>query len=118
MAVVVETTQPHHTLWGDAFIRLKRNRLAMAGGIIIANASQELKRFAERFRLPVTMTLMGLGGFPGDHPLSLGMLGMHGTAYANHAVQQSDLIIAIGARFDDRVTGKIEAFAPQAKSFI
>ncbi len=61
------------------------------------------------------MTLMGLGSFPGTHPLSLGMLGMHGTYRANMAVMESDLLIAIGARFDDRVTGKIEAFAPQAK---
>ena len=61
------------------------------------------------------MTLMGLGGFPGTHELSLGMLGMHGTAYANHAVMESDLIIAIGARFDDRVTGRIDVFAPYAK---
>ena len=61
------------------------------------------------------MTLMGLGGFPGNHELSLGMLGMHGTAYANHAITESDLIIAVGARFDDRVTGRLDAFAPGAK---
>ncbi len=61
------------------------------------------------------MTLMGLGGFPGNHPLSLGMLGMHGTYRANMAVMESDLLIAVGARFDDRVTGKLESFAPQAK---
>ena len=64
---------------------------------------------------PVTMTLMGLGCFPGTHPLSLGMLGMHGTYRANMAVNHSDLLFAIGARFDDRVTGKIEDFAPHAK---
>ncbi|MFH1552790.1 MAG: biosynthetic-type acetolactate synthase large subunit [Candidatus Omnitrophota bacterium] len=84
------------------------------GGIILAGASKELFRFAKKANIPVTMTLMGLGAFPGDDPLSLGMLGMHGTAYANHAVQGADLIIAIGARFDDRVTGRLDTFAPNA----
>src|SRR5690606_20185827 len=65
--------------------------------------------------LPRTMTLTGLGAFPGDHPLSLGMLGMHGTVYANYAVDQADLLIAVGARFDDRVTGDVKKFAPHAK---
>jgi acetolactate synthase-1/2/3 large subunit len=85
------------------------------GGIISSNASKELILLAERAGIPVTMTLMGLGGFPGNHLLSLGMLGMHGTYRANMAVQESDLLIAVGARFDDRVTGKLESFAPQAK---
>jgi acetolactate synthase-1/2/3 large subunit len=85
------------------------------GGVIISGASKDLKEFAEHAEIPVTMTLMGLGGFPGTHKLSLGMLGMHGTYYANMAVQDSDLLIAIGMRFDDRVTGKLEAFAPHAK---
>ncbi|GAB4417948.1 MAG: biosynthetic-type acetolactate synthase large subunit [Thermodesulfovibrionales bacterium] len=85
------------------------------GGVIISGASKELKELAEHTEIPVTMTLMGLGGFPGTHHLSLGMLGMHGTYYANKAVQESDLLIAIGMRFDDRVTGKIDAFAPNAK---
>jgi acetolactate synthase I/II/III large subunit len=85
------------------------------GGVITAGAHKELKVFAETTRFPVTMTLMGLGCFPGTHPLSLGMLGMHGTYRANMAVSHSDLLFAIGARFDDRVTGKIEDFAPHAK---
>ncbi len=85
------------------------------GGVITSGAYRELEKLAEKIQAPVTMTLMGLGGFPGTHELSLGMLGMHGTAYANHAVMESDLIIAIGARFDDRVTGRIDAFAPYAK---
>lgn len=85
------------------------------GGIIISGAHGELKELAEKGKLPVTMTLLGLGGFPGDHELSLGMLGMHGTVYANKSIQASDLIVAVGARFDDRITGKIEAFAPNAK---
>jgi len=85
------------------------------GGIIAAGASQELAEFARRLRLPVTMTLMGLGGFPGYDPLWLGMLGMHGTYQANMAVGHCDLLLAIGARFDDRVTGKVAEFAPKAK---
>lgn len=85
------------------------------GGVISSGASAELRELAEHTSTPVTMTLMGLGGFPGTHQLSLGMLGMHGTYYANKTVQDSDLLIAIGMRFDDRVTGKIEGFAPHAK---
>jgi acetolactate synthase-1/2/3 large subunit len=96
-------------------LKSKKPVLYVGGGIISSNASKELTLFAERLGIPVTMTLMGLGGFPGNHSLSLGMLGMHGTYWANMAVMESDLLIAIGSRFDDRVTGKIEAFAPQAK---
>lgn len=96
-------------------LKSKRPILYVGGGIISSNASKELALFAERLGIPVTMTLMGLGSFPGNHPFSLGMLGMHGTYWANMAVMESDLLIAIGSRFDDRVTGKIEAFAPQAK---
>jgi acetolactate synthase-1/2/3 large subunit len=75
----------------------------------------ELKAIAEKLQAPVTMTLQGLGAFPESHKLSLGMLGMHGTWYANMAVHHADLLVAIGARFDDRVTGKVESFAPEAK---
>ena len=96
-------------------LKSKRPVLYTGGGIISSNASKELTLLAERLGIPVTMTLMGLGGFPGNHLLSLGMLGMHGTYRANMAVMESDLLIAVGARFDDRVTGKIESFAPQAK---
>ncbi len=85
------------------------------GGIIISNASEELRKLAQKTGIPVTTTLMGMGAMPSTSPLFLGMLGMHGTYYANHAVQKSDLIIAIGARFDDRITGKIDMFAPHAK---
>jgi acetolactate synthase I/II/III large subunit len=95
-------------------MKSKKPVLYTGGGIISSNASKELTLLAERLGIPVTMTLMGLGGFPGNHPLSLGMLGMHGTYRANMAVMESDLLIAIGSRFDDRVTGKIESFAPQA----
>jgi acetolactate synthase-1/2/3 large subunit len=85
------------------------------GGVIASEASNELIELAEKRQIPVTTTLMGMGSFPGDNPLFLGMLGMHGTKYANYAVSACDLLIAIGVRFDDRVTGKIETFAPHAK---
>src|SRR4030043_226520 len=102
----------------DLILKSKRPILYVGGGIISSNASKELTLFAEKLGIPVTMTLMGLGGFPGNHSLALGMLGMHGTYRANMAVVEADLLIAIGSRFDDRVTGKIEAFAPQAKFII
>ncbi|TFG44963.1 MAG: biosynthetic-type acetolactate synthase large subunit, partial [Candidatus Brocadiia bacterium] len=93
----------------------KKGVIIAGGGVVLSGASKELKELAEFADIPVTMTLMGLGSFPGTHALSLGMPGMHGTYYANTSIQESDLLIAIGMRFDDRVTGKIEAFAPQAK---
>ena len=93
----------------------KRPIIYAGGGIIISEASKELYELATRTHIPVTTTLLGLGAFPETNELSLGMLGMHGTAYANHAIMESDLIIAIGARFDDRVTGKLDEFAPHAK---
>lgn len=93
----------------------KKPIIYAGGGIITSGADLELKKLAEKIQAPVTTTFMGLGAFSGVHKLFLGMLGMHGTAYANHAVMESDLIIAIGARFDDRVTGRIDAFAPEAK---
>ncbi|MDQ1274709.1 MAG: acetolactate synthase large subunit [Euryarchaeota archaeon] len=85
------------------------------GGVVSSNASAELVELAEAIMAPVTTTLMGIGSIPTEHPLYVGMLGMHGTKYANYAIQESDLIIAVGARFDDRVTGKIESFAPNAR---
>lgn len=95
--------------------KAKRPILYVGGGVIISNASKELTEFAKKTGIPVTTTLNALGSFPENEPLSLGMLGMHGTAYANHAVQDCDLLISIGARFEDRVTGKIDEFAPHAK---
>ncbi|MFM6060209.1 MAG: biosynthetic-type acetolactate synthase large subunit [Microcystis aeruginosa] len=89
--------------------------LYVGGGAIAANAHAQIAEFAERFQLPVTTTLMGIGAFDEHHPLSVGMLGMHGTAYANFAVTECDLLIAVGARFDDRVTGKLDEFASKAK---
>jgi acetolactate synthase-1/2/3 large subunit len=85
------------------------------GGLIASGAAKELTSFARELSIPVTLTLMGLGAFPADDPLWLGMLGMHGTYRANMAVGNCDLLLAIGARFDDRVTGKIDQFAPKAK---
>ncbi len=95
--------------------KAKRPIIYAGGGIITSGAHNEIKELAEKLQAPVTWTLMGIGGFPATHKLSLGMLGMHGTAYANHSIMESDLIIAVGARFDDRVTGRLDAFAPNAK---
>jgi len=85
------------------------------GGVILSNASKELTSLAQKFSIPATTTLMGLGGFPGTSPLFLGMVGMHGTFQANMAISHCDLLLAIGARFDDRVTGKVEAFSRHSK---
>jgi acetolactate synthase-1/2/3 large subunit len=93
----------------------KRPVLYVGGGVIQSNASAELRAMAEKLKCPVTTTLHGLGSFPENNPLSLGMLGMHGTWYSNIAVHYCDVLIAVGARFDDRVTGKVEAFAADAK---
>jgi acetolactate synthase-1/2/3 large subunit len=93
----------------------KRPLLYCGGGIISANASDELRIFARKTGIPVAMTLMGLGAFPSDDPLCLDMLGMHGSVYANWAVRDCDLLLALGVRFDDRVTGKLDAFAKHAK---
>lgn len=93
----------------------KKPLIYAGGGIIISEAEKELLELAEKVNAPVTTTLMGLGGFPANNPLWVGMPGMHGTYTANKAFTDSDLVIAVGARFDDRVTGKIEGFAPNAK---
>ncbi len=93
----------------------KKPVLYVGHGAIISNAAKSLTAFARKSGIPVTTTLLGLGAFPEDDPLSLKMLGMHGTYYANHAVQNCDLLIAVGARFDDRVTGKVSDFATKAK---
>ncbi len=93
----------------------KRPLLYVGGGAVISDAHAEIAELAKRFQLPVTTTLMGKGAYDENNHLSLGMLGMHGTAYANFAVQGCDLLIAVGARFDDRVTGRLDKFAPEAK---
>ena len=98
----------------ELILSAKRPVLYVGGGITNSGAFDGLLAFAEALRLPVTPTLMGLGGFPSSHPLCLGMLGMHGTYAANMAVAEGDLLVALGVRFDDRVTGKLATFAPHA----
>ncbi len=93
----------------------KKPVILAGGGVIISGAHKQLLEFAEKINAPVTTTLLGLGGFPSNNKLFLGMPGMHGTVYANMAITDSDLIISAGCRFDDRITGKISAFAPKAK---
>jgi len=102
-------------LAAEAINASKRPVLYVGGGVIISESATEVFELATKASIPVTTTLLGLGAFPETHPLALKMLGMHGTAYANYAVTESDLVIAVGARFDDRVTGRLDAFAPEAK---
>jgi acetolactate synthase I/II/III large subunit len=96
-------------------LQAKRPVLYVGGGVISSNANKELTELADRLNIPVTMTLMGLGAYPASRRLSMGMLGMHGTYTANMAVAECDLLIAVGARFDDRVTGKLSEFATKAE---
>jgi len=102
-------------LAAKALANARRPVIYAGGGVINANASKELVELCTSDRFPVTCTLMGLGGFPAPHEQWLGMLGMHGTRAANYAMDEADLIVAIGARFDDRITGKLSEFAPRAK---
>ena len=99
----------------DLIAEADRPLLYVGGGAIAASAHDSIRLLAERYQIPVTTTLMGKGAFDENHALALGMLGMHGTAYANFAVTDCDLLIAVGARFDDRVTGKLDTFAPRAR---
>ncbi len=99
----------------EAIKKAKRPLVYAGGGVISSNASEELKQFIKKTGMPITLTLMGLGAYPGTEPEFIGMLGMHGTKTANYAVDKCDLLIAIGARFDDRVTGKLSMFAPHAR---
>jgi acetolactate synthase-1/2/3 large subunit len=93
-----------------------RRPVILAGrGVLLSGAMQALQTLAERTQTPVAMTLLGIGGFPASHPLNLGMMGMHGEAWVNHAVQEADLLLAMGMRFDDRVTGNLKNFAPNAR---
>jgi acetolactate synthase-1/2/3 large subunit len=99
----------------DLINKAKRPVIYAGGGVIASDAAFELRELAEKRKIPVTTTLMGMGAIPGNSYLNLGMLGMHGTRYANYAIGETDLLIAVGARFDDRVTGNIATFAPHAK---
>jgi acetolactate synthase-1/2/3 large subunit len=97
-------------------IQSAKRPIILAGhGVTMSRSMQELLEFAEKTRTPVAMTLLGIGGFPASHPLNLGMMGMHGEAWVNHAIQQSDLVLAMGMRFSDRVTGRLETYAAGAK---
>ena len=120
--VTVRAYRPEHKLKDTDVKKLRdmieeseRPCIYCGGGIITANATAELKQFAETYNIPVCTTLMGVGAVPEDHPLSLKWLGMHGTVYANNAANESDLLICLGARFDDRVTGPAETFAATSK---
>jgi acetolactate synthase-1/2/3 large subunit len=99
----------------EEIMKAKKPVIYVGGGALFSDAADELLEMAELTQIPVTMTLMGLGGFPGTHPLSMGMLGMHGGYWTNMAMHHADLLIAVGARFDDRVTGKLADFSPEAR---
>jgi acetolactate synthase-1/2/3 large subunit len=112
------TYEPHPGQIAKAckeILKAKRPVIYAGGGVILSDSNEELTELATKLNIPTTMTLMGLGAFPGTHKLSMGMLGMHGTYFANMAVSKCDLLIAVGARFDDRVTGRLADFAPHAK---
>ena len=96
-------------------LKAKRPVIYVGGGAVFSGAANEVRELADLTQIPVTMTVMGLGSFPGTHPLCMGMLGMHGTYCANMAMHEADLLIAVGARFDDRVTGKLSEFSPRAR---
>src|SRR5581483_2066773 len=90
--------------------------LILAGhGVMLSGAEREIVMLAERGRIPIAVTLLGIGGVAASHPLNLGMMGMHGEAWVNHAIQEADLLIALGMRFDDRVTGNLKTYAPHAR---
>ena len=121
-SIVVKMDEPLHKASSKKYVQMlgllreaKCPVVLIGGGILLGKAPEELRLFIEKTRIPVTSTLMGLSGFPGTHPLWLGMLGMHGTYYANMAISNCDLLIVLGSRFSDRVTGKIETFAANAK---
>jgi acetolactate synthase-1/2/3 large subunit len=111
---IVEGHQKQLKKAAEVINAAKRPVLYVGGGVVLSGAATELTALARKMSCPVTTTLQGLGAFPSDDPLSMGMLGMHGTWYSNMAVHHCDILIAVGARFDDRVTGKVEAFAPEA----
>src|SRR5271166_552932 len=123
-AAAPEPYRPHPMLRAEEdsvlkaaeLIRSAKRPIVLAGhGMIESGAREQVLALAERLQIPVASTLLGLGGFPASHPLSLGMMGMHGEAWVNHAIQQSDLLIACGMRFDDRVTGSLATYAVNAK---
>ena len=117
-AVIVPTFLPTQDEYEQALelIQNAKRPVILAGhGIILSGAMKEVRDFAERSGIPVALTLLGLGAFPASHPLNLGMMGMHGEAWVNHTIQEADLLLAFGMRFDDRVTGNLKTYAPNAK---
>lgn len=112
---VIHGHQPQITKAADMLSNAEKPLIYAGGGVIAGEAWEELTEFAERLNIPITTTLMGLGAFPESKPQSLGMLGMHGTWYANMAMTECDVLIAVGARFDDRVTGRLDGFSPNSK---
>jgi acetolactate synthase I/II/III large subunit len=111
----ISGSKQHIRQAAEEIMKAKKPIIYVGGGAIFSNAADEVRELAEITQIPVTMTLMGLGSFPGTHPLSLGMLGMHGGYWTNMAMHHADLLIAVGARFDDRVTGKLSEFCPEAR---
>jgi acetolactate synthase I/II/III large subunit len=107
--------QPETSAALELLAKSKRPVILAGQGILQSGAMKEVRQFAERINAPVAMTLLGLGGFPASHPLHIGMMGMHGESWVNHAIQEADLLIALGMRFDDRVTGNIKTYAVNAK---
>ncbi|HEY8998356.1 MAG TPA: biosynthetic-type acetolactate synthase large subunit [Edaphobacter sp.] len=108
-----ESAEMHRAI---ELMRSSKRPVILAGhGIILSEAEREVLNFAERYQVPVAITLLGLGAFPASHPLALGMMGMHGESWVNNAIQQADLLLAFGMRFDDRVTGNLASYAPNAK---
>ncbi len=115
---VAQLERPGHSSGVDpiALINAAQRPMILAGrGVMLGNAEQEVLEFAVKARIPIAMTLLGIGGVPASHPLNLGMMGMHGEAWVNTAIQESDLLIALGMRFDDRVTGNLKTYAPHAR---
>ena len=112
---IIGGSKQHIRQAAEEIMKAKKPIIYVGGGAIFSNAADEIHELAEITQIPVTMTLMGLGSFPGTHPLSLGMLGMHGGYWTNMAMHHADLLIAVGARFDDRVTGKLSEFCPEAR---
>jgi acetolactate synthase-1/2/3 large subunit len=109
---------PEQTEYDQALELIKNAKrpVILAGhGIIVSGAMKEVRDFAERTGIPVALTLLGIGAFPASHPMNLGMMGMHGEAWVNHTIQEADLLLAFGMRFDDRVTGNLKTYAPNAK---
>jgi acetolactate synthase-1/2/3 large subunit len=112
---IVEVKEPQIEKAVDALLSAKRPIIYSGGGVVLSNASNELRGFVRQLGYPITQTLMGLGAYPEPDPLNIGMLGMHGTYEANLAMHECDVLLAVGARFDDRVTGDLEQFCPNAK---